>query len=124
MELIMLNNVVMVGRLAKELELKETETGKYFCNVTLAVPRNYKNEDGVYDTDFLDCVIWDSVARNTCEYCKKGDMVGVKGRLQSSFINKDDGTKVKKIDVVGEKITFLAQSKDKEINKENDIERN
>lgn len=120
----MLNNVVMVGRLANELELKETEMGKYFCNITLAVPRSYKNEDGVYDTDFLDCVIWDSVAKNTCEYCKQGDMVGVKGRLQSRFINKEDGTKVKKIDVVGEKITFLAQARDKENNKENNMERN
>ena len=69
----MLNQLVLVGRLVREPELKETENGKKVTNITLAVSKNYKNAEGVYDTDFIDCTLWNSVAENTAEYCKVGD---------------------------------------------------
>lgn len=64
----MLNQVVLVGRLTKEPEVTELENGKKVTNIVLAVPRSYKNEDGEYDTDFIDCVLWESIAVNTSEY--------------------------------------------------------
>ena len=67
----MLNQIVIVGRLVKNPELKETEKGKKVTNITLAVPRNYKNINGEYDTDFIDCILWTGVAENTAEYCNK-----------------------------------------------------
>ena len=70
----MLNQVVLVGRLVKTPELKITENGKKISRITLAVPRNYKNMDGEYDTDFLDCTLWTNVAENTTAYCQTGDM--------------------------------------------------
>ena len=112
----MLNQVVLVGRIVRTPELRVTETGKKTATVTLAVPRSYKNMDGEYDTDFLDCILWTNVAENTTEYCQTGDMVGVKGRIQSRVILNDDGSKKKKTEIVAEKVTFLAQSP---INKEN-----
>ena len=66
--------------------------------------------NGEYDTDFLDCTLWTNVAENTAEYCQSGDMVGVKGRLQTRIITSEDGSKKKKTEIVAEKVTFLAQS--------------
>lgn len=106
----MLNQVVLVGRIVKTPELKVTETGKKTATVTLAVPRNYKNMNGEYDTDFLECTLWTNIAENTTEYCQSGDMVGVKGRIQTRIIHNEDGTKKKKTEIVAEKVTFLAQS--------------
>ena len=77
----MLNNTVLVGRLVRDLEVKETENGNKVAQMTLAVPRSFKNMDGSYDTDYIPCVLWKGVAENTAEYCKKGDIVGIKGRI-------------------------------------------
>ena len=106
----MLNQVVLVGRIVKTPELKVTESGKKTTTVTLAVPRNYKNSEGQYETDYLDCTLWTNVAENTTEYCQTGDMVGVKGRIQSRTIVNEDGSKRRKTEIVAEKVTFLAQS--------------
>lgn len=107
----MLNQVVLVGRLVRDPEVKETKNGTSISKVTLAVPRSYKNVNGEYETDFIDCTLWQLMAVNTKEYCKKGDIVGVKGRLESHIYEKND---VKKhvIDVIAERVTFLS-SKDK-----------
>ena len=85
----MMNQTVLVGRLVKTPELKITETGKPTSTITLAVPRNYKNINGEYDTDFISCVLWKGVAESTVEYCKKGDLVGVKGRIQTDSYEVD-----------------------------------
>ena len=77
-----------------ESELQQLDNEKEVANVTLAVQRAYKNEEGIYEADFIDCTLWNAIAKNTVEYCKKGDIVGVKGRLQSDSYEKEDGTKV------------------------------
>jgi len=118
----MLNQVVLVGRIVKTPELKVTDTGRKTATITLAVPRNYKNMNGEYDTDFLDCTLWTNIAENTTEYCQTGDMVGVKGRIQTKVIQNEDGSRKKKTEIVAEKVTFLAQAsnnKEKELSKEN-----
>lgn len=117
----MLNQIVLVGRLVKTPELRLTDNGKKTSTITLAVPRNYKNINGEYETDFLDCTLWTNVAENTSEYCQVGDMIGVKGRIQSRIITKDDGTKKKKTEIVAEKVTFLAQAPKKKDESRNEI---
>lgn len=109
-EKIMLNQIVIVGRLVKDPELKETESGKKVTNITLAVPRSYKNVNGEYETDFIDCTLWTGVAENTSEYCKKGDLLGVKGRVQTRMYEKDE-KKNYVTEVVAEKVTFLTSKK-------------
>ena len=79
----MLNQTVIVGRLVEDPKKKTLESGKEVGNITLAVSRSYKNADGVYDTDFIDCTLWNGVATNVVEYCKKGDVVGIKGRIET-----------------------------------------
>lgn len=115
----MLNQTVIVGRIVKDPEVIETDNGKKVANVTLAIPRSYKNKDGEYDTDFVDCTLWGGIAENTAEYCKKGDLVGVKGRLETDLYEKEDGSTVKTTKLVAEKVTFLS-SKSKEDEKEVD----
>lgn len=110
----MLNQIVLVGRLVDYPQVKEMEGGKKVSNVTLAIPRSYKNANGEYETDFIDCVLWDSIAHNTSEYCRKGDIVGVKGRAQTRTVEQPDGTKKHIVEVIAEKVTFLSSSRDKE----------
>ncbi len=104
----MLNSTIVVGRLVRNPELRETENGKKVTNITLAVPRSYKNIKGEYETDFIDCVLWTGIAETTSEYCHKGDLLGVKGRLQTRTIEFDDESKKYVTEVVAEKVSFLS----------------
>lgn len=110
----MLNQTILVGRLVRDVKVEEKENGKKYASITIAIPRSFKNAEGQYDTDFIDCRVFDSIATNTSEYCKKGDIIGVKGRLQSSTFEKEDGTKQYKMEVIAEKITFLSSRKSNE----------
>ena len=107
----MLNQIVIVGRLVKDPELRQTEGGKKVTNITLAVPRSYKNSNGEYETDFIDCVLWTGIAENTTEYCKRGDILGVKGRVQTRVFEMPDDKKRHVTEVVAEKVTFLSSNK-------------
>ena len=107
----MLNQTVIVGRLVRDPELRETENGNKVTNITLAVPRSYKNVNGEYETDFISCVLWKGIAENTVEYVKKGDLLGIKGRIQSRNIDMPDDNKKQVIELVAEKVTFLSSKK-------------
>ena len=107
----MLNQVILVGRLVRTPELQLTDNGKKWSMITLAVNRGYKNQNGEYDTDFLDCSLWTAIAENTAEYCKSGDIIGVKGRIQTRLIDNEDGTKYKKMEIIADKVTFLSSSR-------------
>ena len=85
----MLNQVVLVGRLTRNISVNKSNKGFKVATVSLAIPRSFKNSEGIYDTDFVDCIAFDTIAENTSEYCHKGDIVGVKGRIQSRIIEKD-----------------------------------
>ena len=102
----MLNQFNLVGRITKTPEMMENQDGSKFAIINLAVPRTFKNEYGEYDTDFIDCTLWECIAENTCNYVKKGDTVGVKGRIQN--INN-----TAQLQIVAEKVTFLSNSKEK-----------
>ena len=100
----MLNQIVLVGRLVQGLEIKELENGNKVTNITLAVPRSYKNSNGEYETDFIDCIVWNEMAENAAEFCKKGDIIGVRGRLQRLKGNE--------LQVIAERVTFLSSEKE------------
>ena len=106
----MLNNTVIIGRLVSNPKVEKTDNGKKVMNMTLAVPRSYKNAEGVHEADFIDCVLWNGMAENLAEYCQKGDMLGVKGKIQTDLYEKD-GQKQKSTRLVAESITFLQPMK-------------
>ena len=109
----MLNQAVLVGRIAKELEVEELENEKKVATMTIAVPRSSKNEEGECETDFIDIKVWNSIATNVKEYCRKGDIVGVKGRVQSRTVEKDGKTEYL-MEIIAEKVTFLSSKKNEE----------
>lgn len=109
----MLNQVVLVGRLVKDPELVDMESNKKMSRITVAIPRSFKNMDGEYESDFISCILWDAIAKSTCEYCKKGDIVGVKGRIQSRMVEETNEKKYY-VDVIAERVTFLSSAKQKE----------
>ena len=117
----MINMVMLVGRLVQNPEIVEHEDGKKLSRVTLAVNRKFKGTDGIYHTDFIDCTFWNQFATNICEYCSKGDLIGVRGRIQVDTIEKD-GNKKKVTNVIAESITFLSSMKNKDNVELNDNE--
>ena len=105
------NMVYLIGRLTEDPKIKDKESP--YLSINLAVQRSFKNEDNVYETDYLRCVLWDAIATNTCEYCKKGDLVGIKGRLQNRSYEDESGEKKYITEVIVDKISFLASKKEK-----------
>ena len=101
----MLNQVVIVGRIIETPTIKELENGKKSSTITLAVQRAYKNVDGEYETDFVPVILYNGIAENVLEYCKKGDVVGIRGRLE---------TKDNELQIIAEKVTFLSSKKENE----------
>lgn len=101
----MLNQIILVGRLVNDPTIERIENGKEISTITLAVQRALKNTDGEYETDFIPVELYKGIAENTAEYCHKGDVIGIKGRLQF----KED-----KLMVVAEKVTFLSSKKENE----------
>ena len=101
----MLNQISLVGRITKTPEMMENQDGSKFAIINLAVPRTFKNENGEYDTDFIDCTLWKGIAENTCEYCKKGDLVGIRGRIQN--LNN-----TAQLQLIAEKVTFLSSKEE------------
>lgn len=111
----MLNQDVLVGRLTRNISVNKSNKGFKVATVSLAIPRSFKNSEGIYDTDFVDCIAFDTIAENTSEYCHKGDIVGVKGRIQSRIIEKD-GKNENIMEIICEKITFLSSKKEDKAN--------
>mgnify|MGYP000579459325 FL=1 len=105
----MLNQTVLVGRLVQDPEIKELENGQRVSYITLAVPRSWKNPDGIYETDFINCIVWNNIADNVKEYCKKSDLLGIKGRVQTK---QEENKNI--IEIVAEKVTFLSSRKETE----------
>lgn len=107
----MINNVVLVGRLTRDPELKFTPNGAAVATFTLAVNRNFTNQSGQREADLINCVIWRKPAETLANYAKKGTLLGVTGRIQTRSYDNPQGQRVYVTEVVAE--TFqLMESKD------------
>lgn len=103
----MINNVVLVGRLTKDPELKYTQGGIAVTRFTLAVNRSFTNQQGQREADFVNCVTWRKQAENTANYLRKGSLAGIEGRIQTSNFEGKDGNRVFMTEVVADSIQFL-----------------
>lgn len=103
----MINQVTLVGRLTRDPELKMTTEGTPVAHVTLAVNRHFRNHNGEIDADFVQCTLWRKAAENTVQYCRKGSVVGITGRLQTRNYENKDGKRVYVTEVVAETVRFL-----------------
>ncbi len=107
----MLNQIILVGRLTHDIEVKILEDGRKVSDLTLAVQRPFKNMEGVYETDFIRCTAWEGLATAIESYCTKGVMVALKGRVQTWKYELDEEKKLTMLDVIAERITYLSSPK-------------
>ena len=103
----MLNNCVIVGRLASDIVMEDNKS-----TLLLSVPRSYRNEQGMYETDIIKVDLSLPIAKNTAEYLKKGDLISVKGRIENHF---KDNSNERELRLVAERIVFLSTKKHEEM---------
>ncbi len=103
----MMNRVVLVGRLTKDPELRYTPNGVPVATFTLAVNRNFSNQQGEKEADFINCVVWRKPAENVANFLKKGSLAGVDGRVQTRNYEGQDGKRVYVTEIQAESVQFL-----------------
>lgn len=107
----MINNVTLVGRLTKDPDLKYTGNGTAVATFTLAVNRNFTNQSGEREADFINCVIWRKPAETLANYAKKGVLIGVTGRIQTRSYDNQQGQKVYATEVIADNFQLLESKK-------------
>lgn len=117
----MINQVTLVGRLTKDPELKVTTDGRSVVNVILAVNRNFRNQKGEIDADFVQCTLWNKTAENTSLYCKKGALIGITGRIQTRSYENQEGKRTYVTEVIVESVKFLDRKKQSAENIQNEV---
>ncbi|HEM4977753.1 TPA: single-stranded DNA-binding protein [Streptococcus suis] len=104
----MINNIVLVGRLTRDVELRYTPSNQAVATFTLAVKRNFKNQaTGEREADFINCVIWNKQAENLANWTKKGHLIGITGRIQTRSYDNQQGQRVYVTEVVAESFQLL-----------------
>lgn len=117
----MINQVTLVGRLTKDPELKVTPEGTSVVNVTLAVSRNFRNQQGEIEADFVQCTLWRKMAENLSLYCKKGALIGITGRIHTRSYDSQEGKKKYVTEVIAETLKFLDTKKEQTANIEKEV---
>lgn len=107
----MINNLTLVGRLTKDPDLKYTGNGTAVATFTLAVNRNFTNQSGEREADFINCVIWRKSAETLANYAKKGVLIGVTGRIQTRSYDNQQGQKVYVTEVIADNFQLLESKK-------------
>ena len=103
----MINNVTLIGRLTRDAELRYTPSNIATAQFNVACNRNFKNTNGEYDADFINCVMWREQAERFCNWTKKGMLVGITGRIQTRNYEGNDGKRVYVTEVVAENFQVL-----------------
>ena len=102
-----MNNVSLLGRVVRDIELKYTGNGTAVANFTIAVDRRFKNANGEYDADFIDIVVWRQSAEFVSKYFKKGSPIAVEGSIQTRNYENSEGRKVYVTEVVADNVGFV-----------------
>lgn len=105
---VMLNRIVLIGRLTKDPELRYTQSGKAVCAFTLAVDRPYLANNGNREADFINIVVWNKTAENCAQYLAKGKLAAVDGRLQIRSYDGQDGQHRYITEVIADNVRFLS----------------
>lgn len=115
----MINNVVLVGRLTRDPELRTTGSGISVATFTLAVDRQFTNASGQREADFISCVIWRKAAENFCNFTSKGSLVGIQGRIQTRNYDNKDGQRVYVTEVLVDNFSLLESRRERESRQQN-----
>ena len=102
-----MNQTCLIGRLTKDVELKYTPANQAVATFTLAVNRTFKNANGERETDFINCVIWRQSAENFANWAKKGNLIGITGRIQTRSYENQQGQRVYITEVIADNFQML-----------------
>lgn len=102
-----MNKAIIIGNVTKDLELKRTQSGQAVINFNVAVQRNFTNDKGEREADFISVVAWGKIAENASTYLGKGSKVAIEGRIQVRNYEDKDGKKVYIVEIVAEQVQFL-----------------
>lgn len=116
-----MNRITVIGRIVRDTELRAVGEGKLVMNNTIAIPRAFKSENG-QDTDFLNFVAWGKRGELIEEFCSKGDLIGLDGRIQSRTYQKDSEQKVYIVEMNVESVYFLQNRRKKNVVKNNKLQ--
>ena len=119
-----MNKVILIGRLTRDPEMRNTSSGLAVTSFFLAVSRNFTDQNGERGTDFFNCVVWRKQAENVAKYCTKGSQVAVEGRLQNRSYDAQDGTKRYVTEVICENVSFLGSRGDNQNGNESNFHNN
>lgn len=114
----MINRTVLVGRLTRDPELRYTNSGAAVTTFNLAVNRQFTNQNGEREADFISCVIWRKAAENFANFTHKGSLVGIDGRIQTRNYENNQGTRVYVTEVVADNFSLL-ESRSESENRQN-----
>lgn len=103
----MINNVVLVGRLTRPVDLRYTSNGTAVATFSLAIDRRFTNQQGERETDYINCVMWRKAAENFANFTRKGSLVGIEGRIQTRNYENQQGQKVYVTEVIAENFSLL-----------------
>ena len=109
-----MNKIILIGRNTKDIELRQTTAGTSAVEFSLAVKRTFKNANGEYESDFFNCVAFSKLAETIGRYVKKGDQVGIEGRLQTRNYTNKEGKKTYVTEIIVENVEFLQTKKQDE----------
>ena len=102
-----MNKIILIGRMTKDIEIRYTQNQKEVGSFDLAVNRNYKNQNGEYDTDFFKCIAWGNLAKTIQTYTSKGSQIAIEGRVENRTYQANDGTNRYVTEVVVEGVHLI-----------------
>lgn len=106
-----MNKVILMGRMTKEPELKTTQGGTSVASFSLAVQKRFKDANGEYGVDFLDCVAWKTTAEFIHKFFRKGQQIGVVGSIQTRTYQTQNGENRKVTEIVVDEAYFCGEAK-------------
>ena len=103
----MFNEVIIIGKLESKPELKSTHNGVKMATATLQVERPYRNNLGIRENDYINCLFWRALAAQVCDCCEIGNLIGIKGRIQSHSYDDDENKSITILEVKVEQVSFI-----------------
>ena len=104
-----MNSFILMGRIVNDIKLEKDKEGAKWCTVVLAITRPVKNDEGLHDTDYIDVILKNEITTNTIKYCKKGDMIAIKGKIEK--LSHDN------MKLVADKLYFVPSDKEEGVEK-------
>jgi single-strand DNA-binding protein len=110
-----MNNYFAIGRLVRDIEVRYTTSNKPVASFTIAITRSFKNQKGEYESDFINCELWNKIAETMKTYTHKGDQIAISGSLRTETYQDKEGNKKARTYVLVDQVKFLTYKKDEKI---------